>query len=103
MIESHMVVKEDPQTLNLWHDRLYHLGSITIRRIIKKSHGHTLKGQKILQINKISCEACSLEKLIMIPSPAKIKSESPTLLERIQGDICGPIHHCVDHFGTLWY
>ena len=28
----------------------------------------------------------------MRPSPAKIKNESPTFLERIQSDICGPIH-----------
>jgi len=28
----------------------------------------------------------------MRPSPARIKIESPTFLERIQGDICGPIH-----------
>ena len=31
-----------------------------MRRIIENSHGHTLKGQKILQVSKISCEACSL-------------------------------------------
>ena len=36
--------------------------------------------------------ALPLEKLIMRPSPVKIKTESFTFLERIQGDICGPIH-----------
>ena len=41
---------------------------------------------------KISCEACSFGKLIMRPSPVKIKTESPAFLERIQGDICEPIH-----------
>ena len=55
-----MVVKEDKETLTLWHDRLGHPSSIMMRRIIEKSHGHTLKGQKILQTSKISCEACSL-------------------------------------------
>jgi len=92
VIESHMVVKEDTETLTLWHDRLGHPVSMMMRRIIENSHGHTLKGQKILQVSKIPCEACSLGKLIMRPSPAKIKTESPTFLERIQGDICGPIH-----------
>ena len=38
------------------------------------------------------CTACSLEKLILRPSPSKIQNESPIFLERIQGDICGPIH-----------
>ena len=28
----------------------------------------------------------------MRPSPAKLRTELPTFLERIQGDICGPIH-----------
>ena len=91
-IESHMVVKEDPQTLTLWHDRLGHPGSTMIRKIIESSHGHTLKGLKIPQNDKSPCEACSLGKLIIRPSPAKIKTESPTFLERIQGDICEPIH-----------
>ena len=63
-----------------------------MRRIIEKSHRHTLKSQKILQISKISCKTCSFEKLIMRLSTAKIKTETPTFLERIQGDICEPIH-----------
>ena len=31
-------------------------------------------------------------KLILRPSPSKIQNESPMFLERIQVDICGPIH-----------
>ena len=31
-------------------------------------------------------------KLIIRPSPAKINFESIHFLERVQGDICGPIH-----------
>jgi len=38
-----MLVKEDTQTLTLWHDRLGHPGIIIMRRIIEKSHGYTLK------------------------------------------------------------
>ena len=63
-----------------------------MRRIIETTHGHSLKGSK-LSLNKNSpCEACSLGKLIIKHSPIKIKTELPTFLERIQGDICGPIH-----------
>ena len=87
-----MVVKENPQTLTLWHDRLHHPGSIMMRRIIENLHRHSLKGQKILETNKYSCEAYFLGKLIMRSSPAKIKTESVTFFEHIQGDICGPIH-----------
>ena len=42
--------------------------------------------------NEFSCEACSQGKLIVRPSINKIMSESPVFLERIHGDICGPIH-----------
>ena len=92
MIESHIVEKEDPQILTLWHDRLSHSGSIMMQRIVESSHGHPLKGQQIFQMNKVSCEAYSLSKLITRPLLAKIESKSHLFFERIQGDICGPIH-----------
>ena len=38
------------------------------------------------------CTACSQGKLIVRPSHTKVLVESPTFLERIQGNICGPIH-----------
>ncbi|GKD13676.1 retrovirus-related pol polyprotein from transposon TNT 1-94 [Tanacetum coccineum] len=38
------------------------------------------------------CTSCSLRKLIARPSPLKVEKESHMFLERIQGDICGPIH-----------
>ena len=40
LIKSHMIVKEDTETLTLWHNRLGHPGSILMRRIIENSHGH---------------------------------------------------------------
>ena len=42
--------------------------------------------------NELSCEACSQGKLIVKPYTNKIMYESPVFLERIHGDICGPIH-----------
>nr|GEY34261.1 putative copia-like polyprotein [Tanacetum cinerariifolium] len=64
-----------------------------MKRIIKSTHGHPLKDQKILQMDKLApCTSCSLRKLIARPSPLKVEMESPVFLERIQGDICGPIH-----------
>ena len=61
-------------------------------KIIENSHGHSLKDQKIPQTSEFSCATCSLGKMVIRPSPAKIGLESPAFLERIQGDICGPIH-----------
>ncbi|KAD6795987.1 hypothetical protein E3N88_06883 [Mikania micrantha] len=94
--QAHMVVKEkccDPVAFNLWHDRLGHPGSTMMKRIIENTHGHPLRDQKLPQIDKIPlCVSCSLGKLVTRPSPLKIEHESPLFLERIQGDICGPIH-----------
>ena len=50
-----------------------------------------MKNKNILQSNELACAACSQGKLIIRPSPAKVAYENPMFLERIQGDICGPI------------
>ncbi|GJR54476.1 retrovirus-related pol polyprotein from transposon TNT 1-94 [Tanacetum coccineum] len=64
-----------------------------MKRIVENTLGHPLKDQKFSKMDKVPlCTSCSLEKLIVRPSPLKIKNESPMFLERIQGDICGPIH-----------
>lgn len=90
VVESHIIVNRkffDSKIFTLWHDWLGHPGSIMMHRIIENSHGHSLKDQKIPQTSEFSCAACSLGKLVIRPSPAKIGLESPTFLERIQGDI----------------
>ncbi|WZZ32928.1 hypothetical protein YC2023_016329 [Brassica napus] len=91
-LESHLVIKENSDDFTLWHDRLGHPGTTMKRKIIENSHGHSLKPQEVYQGNKMTCIACSLGKLIIRPSPTKIEKELPKFLERIQGDICGPIH-----------
>ena len=95
IVESHAVVNKrftESNDFIIWHDRLGHPDYNMIRKIIENSHGHTLKNQKILQSKKFSCAACSQGKLVIKPSTAKVEIESPAFLERIQGDICGPIH-----------
>nr|GEV44069.1 hypothetical protein [Tanacetum cinerariifolium] len=96
MAESHMVIKEkscDPGIVSLWHDRLGHPGSTIMKKIIGSTHGNPLKDQKILQMDKMDpCTSCSLGKLIARPSPLKVEKESLVFLERIQDDICRPIH-----------
>ena len=79
----------------LWHDRLGHPRSIMMHQIIENSCGHPLKNQKILLPSDYPYSACFQGKLITKPSHSKIVVECPSFLERIQGDICGPIHpHC---------
>ena len=76
----------------LWDYHLGYPGSIMMRRIIENSHGHPLKKQEILLPSDYSCNACSQDKLITKPSHSKIVFECPSFLEKIQGDIFGPIH-----------
>ena len=95
VIESNIVINKkfvDQENFIIWHDRLGHPGSIMMRKIIENSCGHSLKNQKILQPKEITCVACSQGKLITRPSPMKVGTESLSFLERIHGDICGPIH-----------
>ena len=63
-----------------------------MRRIIESSQGHELKNQKILLSHEYPYVACSQGKLIVKPSHTKVKFESPIFLERVHGDIYGPIH-----------
>jgi hypothetical protein len=44
------------------------------------------------------CTSCATGKLILRPSYLKIKAEPLQFLERIQGDICGPIHPSTGQF-----
>ena len=54
--------------------------------------GIPLARRQILVTDGYTCAACSKGKLIIRPSFTKVTFESPAFLERIQGDICGPIH-----------
>ena len=61
-------------------------------RIVQYSNEHSLKSRQILKSHDFNYTAYSQGKLIIRPYFTKIVSESSTFLERIQGDICGPIH-----------
>ena len=94
-VESYAILNQkfnDSKIFVLWHDRLGHPGSTMMRQIIENSNGHSLKNMQILSPNNFTCRACSQGKLVVKPSPTKVSIESPTFLQRIQGDICGPIH-----------
>ncbi|CAA0822265.1 Unknown protein, partial [Striga hermonthica] len=80
------------EMFKLWHDRLDHPGWIMMSRIIESSDGHPLKNQRIFQSHELSYASCSQGKLIVNTSHTKVENESPLFLERIPGDICGPIH-----------
>nr|ABA98007.1 retrotransposon protein, putative, Ty1-copia subclass [Oryza sativa Japonica Group] len=74
-----------------WHDRLGHPGIEMMRKIIGNSIGHHLITDKFSKPSDFVCTACATGKLILRPSYLKIRAEPLKFLERIQGDICGPI------------
>ena len=100
-IESYDVMNQkfnDSNAFLLWHERLGHPGISMMRRIVQNSNGHPLTSRQILVTDGYTCAACSKGKLIIRPSFTKVTFESPSFLERIQGDICGPIHPPSGHF-----
>ena len=61
-------------------------------RIINQSLGHEMKNLKFPSKGEFPCLTCSKEILVIKPSKLKVDNEAPDFLERIQGDIDGPIH-----------
>jgi hypothetical protein len=62
-----------------------------MRKIIGNSSDHNLNSAKFPKSSNFMFIACATGKLILRPLPIKIKVEPLKFLERIQGDICGPI------------
>ena len=90
-LTKHQECQQDTE-FTLWYKRLGHPGSVMMRRILSQSRKANLKKLKVLQKGGFSCPPCYKGKLIVRPSPLKVDLESPSFLERIHGDICGPIH-----------
>ncbi|KAG7543548.1 Ribonuclease H-like superfamily [Arabidopsis thaliana x Arabidopsis arenosa] len=91
MIEANNALKARFQDYTIWHNRLGHPGTTMMRKLIQSSQGHTLRENRVFP-QHLTCTACSQGKLITRPSPVKVSKETLHFLERIQGDICGPIH-----------
>ena len=62
-----------------------------MKKIISNSIDHDMEKAKFPQNKDFCCTACATGKLILRPSHLKIQTEPLKFLERIQGDICGPI------------
>ena len=80
---SWRLVKNDE--FGLWHGRLGHLSATIICRIIVNTRGHPLKNTKVLLSKDYSCETCSQEKLIIMPSLNKVDLESPSFFKEFKG------------------
>jgi hypothetical protein len=91
---SHVVYKVIFQNVNaftIWHERLGHPEVGMMMNIVGNSSGHNLNSAKFPKSLDFMCTTYATGKLILRPSPVKIKLEPLKFLERIQGEICGPI------------
>ena len=88
---TYKVIFQNIDSFQTWHDRLGHPGIGMMRKITNNSIGHDLTAAKFSKSSDYVCTACATGKLILRPSPLKIRAEPLRFLERIQGDICGPI------------
>jgi hypothetical protein len=62
-----------------------------MQKIIRNCTSHDLKDVKIPKSNDFVCTSCAMGMLILCPSLLKIHAKTLRFLERIQGDVCGPI------------
>ena len=76
----------------LWHERLGHLDTSMLRRILHQSNGHSLTTGHISSHIDYNYLARTQGKFITRPSSLKFDYVTPQFLEHIQGDICGPIN-----------
>jgi hypothetical protein len=63
-----------------------------MRRIISHSNDHNLKTKDFPNQQDFVCADCAKGKLILTPSYLNVKAKSPVFLERMHGDICGPVN-----------
>jgi hypothetical protein len=88
---AYKVIFQNVDTFLTCHSRLGHPGIGMMRKIIGNCTSHDLKDAKFPKSNDFVCTSCAIGKLILWPSLFKIHAEPLRFLERIQGDICGPI------------
>lgn len=81
---------KNPKSFRIWHERLGHPGLTMMRKIVTSSLGHSINTKNFPK--EFVCPACATGKLIIRPSFEKLKVEPLRFLDRIQGDICGPIN-----------
>jgi hypothetical protein len=98
---AYMVIFQNVDTFLTSHSRLGHHGIGMMQKIIRNCTGHDLKDAKILKSNDFVCTSCAMGKLILWPSSLKIHVEPLRFLERIQGDIYGPIQSLCDLLDIL--
>lgn len=82
----------------LWHKRLGHPGTTLFRRMVPILTGHNLSPADTDKVAE--CLACIQGKFQKAASRSQLPTELPQPLQRLHGDICGPIE---PHSGPFSY
>ena len=78
------------ESLDLWHQRLAHVDSNTIKHMSKKGVVTGIKFQTSGTFD-FHCDKCVMGKGHREPFPKSSRSRSTRLLELIHSDVCGPL------------
>ncbi|CAN1215635.1 hypothetical protein LINPERPRIM_LOCUS308 [Linum perenne] len=85
-IDSHATINSkfmNHENFVVWHNRLGHPGSIMMRKIHENLSGHSMMSNQISLSKYLVCTSCSHGKLVIRPSPTKVRNESLIFFERI--------------------
>jgi hypothetical protein len=81
---AYKVIFQNVDAFMTWHERLGHPRVGMMKKIIGNSTSHNLNIVKFPKSSDFMCTTCATGKLIVRPSPLKIKVEPLKFLERIQ-------------------
>ena len=82
-----------PETMDLWHHRMGHIGEAATRSLIKSVKGVTFPpGDRLSK-----CEPCIIGKHARAPHPTSVTRKPTQLLELVHCDICGPFPVLTPH------
>jgi hypothetical protein len=80
---AYKVIFQNVDVFTTWHERLGHPRIGMMRKIIGNSSGHNLNSAMFPKSLNFMCTTCAIRKLILRPSPVKIKVEPLKFLEQI--------------------
>jgi hypothetical protein len=80
---AYKIILQNIDVFTAWHERLGHPGVGMMRKIIDNNSGHNLNLAKFSKSSDFMCTTYATGKLILRPSPIRIKVERLKFLERI--------------------
>lgn len=75
-------------SLQLWHERLGHMNTQTIRDVVQKE---MISWVKLSDIDKFFCKACQYGKMHRLPFKKREHERNTQIGEIFHADLCGPM------------